>query len=948
MSDPFSKSDSPAQTDTSAEDVPLMFLVVNGDNRVMRVSEAALAALSQPRKALIGRSLQELGLDPQSTAPALEEFADLSLKWVSIRARHELTDASDNQAVTLYLLAPRRDLGERLEKLQQENQRLISCLEGTGVGTWQWNLATGNASYDSRWADILGFTPEELAPHSLSTWQRRAHPKDLKQARAALTAHLNGETPCFEIEMRLRHKDEHWVWVHVRGRAFPTAPGDTDPTLFGTLTCLEENRELFRKAERSELLMSRTGRAAGVGGWELDLETNELIWTEETRRIHGVPADFVPSVDTAIDFYAPEARPLIAEAVETALADGTPWDLELPFIRHTGERIWVRALGEVEYRDGIAVSLFGAFLDITERVERTRELAQARQEAQETRARLWSAIEALPEAFVLYDREDRAVMFNSKYLNIYAESAEAIRRGEQFETILRAGLDNQQYPEAIGREDDWLAERMERHRNPKGPIEQVLPGDRYLQIHEVRLENGDTVGFRIDVTQLKRQQRELADKAYALEVAATTDPLTGLSNRRGLETVMARIGHMGEAGETYGVLHLDLDRFKPINDVFGHAAGDHLLCRVAEILRHNVRTGDHVARVGGDEFVVVLKSPVTEARAAKIASRIIAHCNQPVMWEDKTLHFGASIGIALGPPAEMTAMLHNADIALYEAKKSGRNCHHFFTAELRNWVETRKTLSDDLLMGMKRGEVIAHYQPQYSATDGRLVGIEALARWDHPTRGTLSPAVFLELAEEMGILAEVDRLIFEHALETGRLLAEGGQGLEKVSVNVSLSRLTQSQNMEWLPSTEDLPFQLCLEILEAVDVDRDFDEISWAFDGLRERGIQVEVDDFGSGRASLTSLLKIRPDRIKLDTEIVRAAAFDPVGAGSMVRAIAEMCAGLGIPMTAEGIETQEHAALMTTLGCDLLQGYFFAHPMSRADLMALRSDPGALRRPAG
>ncbi|MBS0125369.1 sensor domain-containing protein [Thetidibacter halocola] len=908
---------------------PLMFLVADGDGRITRVSDDWLTLVGCRRDDVIGRPATEfVSADDGALLGRDGTRYDCTVSTSVLTG----LDGAPCGHLAIVQGTDGRDL--LVDRLRIKSHRLQSCLEATQAATWEWNVQTGETHFNDRWAEIIGYQPDELGPVSIDTWISLAHPDDLVLSTEALERHWRGETEFYDIEARMRHKDGHWVWVHDCGRVFSrTAQGEPE-WMFGTHFSLEEQKRRQRETERMHRLLTRTGAIAGIGGWELDLETNALTWTEETRRIHGVNADYVPTVEDAITFYAPEARATIARAVERAMADGTPWDLELPFIRRSGEHIWVRAIGEVEIREGLARCLFGAFQDVTERVLRDQELDTARQAAQQAQERLWAAFEALPEAFVLYDADDRAVLFNEKYRQTYSESGGAIEIGQRFEDILREGLRKGQYPEAIGREQTWLKQRLELHRNPLGPLEQELPGDRHLKIHEVRLPNGDTVGFRVDVTQLKRQKAELKQKARALEIAATTDPLTGLHNRRGLESVMQDLTSWADEDDRFGLLHVDLDRFKPINDVFGHPAGDFLLRRVADILKSTVRSGDFVSRIGGDEFVAVLNAPCSDEAAQDIAQRIIRCCGEPVCWGDKTLRFGASVGVALGSVADLPRMLIDADIALYEAKKGGRNCHHVFNAALRRKVEDRKALSDDLLVGLQRGEIVAHYQPQLRAADLSLVGIEALARWHHPDRGVLQPADFFAIAEELGMMPEIDRLVCDQAIETGHAIASAGHALATVSVNAGLPRLTQARDFDWLPATRDFPFRLSVEVLETVDVDRDFDEIAWVFDDLRERGIRVEIDDFGSGRASLTALLKIRPDRIKLDTQIVRAALFDPTGAGSMMRAIAEMCRGLGIPMTAEGIETRKHANLMRDVGCDILQGFHFAHPLPHESLM--------------
>jgi diguanylate cyclase (GGDEF)-like protein len=395
-------------------------------------------------------------------------------------------------------------------------------------------------------------------------------------------------------------------------------------------------------------------------------------------------------------------------------------------------------------------------------------------------------------------------------------------------------------------------------------------------------------------------------------------------------------------GERLAVLHIDLDRFKPINDVFGHNAGDFLLQHVADILRGAVRACDAVARVGGDEFVVVLDAPTDEVIAELVAHRIISACAKVVNWDGKNLHFGASVGIALGEATQFSQLLTDADIALFEAKGAGRGRLHMFDAALRERVHRRKSLSDDLLRALESDEIVAFYQPQVDAADGRFIGYEALVRWQHPRLGIMTPGEFLGVAEDLGVMHEIDERVARQAISTGLELVSMGHDIASVSVNASLGRLTQADEFSWLPDARTLPFGFCIEVLEAIDVDRDFDEIAWVLDSYRQRGCHIEIDDFGSGRASLTSLLKIRPDRIKLDIEIVRAAAMDATGAGSMVRAIAEMCKGLGVPMTAEGVESREHADLMRELGCDKLQGFHFSRPMSKADLIAWVESRGA------
>jgi diguanylate cyclase (GGDEF)-like protein/PAS domain S-box-containing protein len=496
-------------------------------------------------------------------------------------------------------------------------------------------------------------------------------------------------------------------------------------------------------------------------------------------------------------FHGPGTSAETVGRVRAAVGALQPIRVRLLNYRKDGTSFWIDLRTSL-LRDDDGVPRFWASVmhDITADIEMEQRLAAARAEAHEARERLLAAIDAMPDGFVLHDADDRAILFNERYRRIYPASAAAIRPGARFEDVLRAGLRVGQYVEAIGREEEWLRERMAQHRAPDGPLEQELPGDRHVRVHEIRLPTGDTVGIRSDITVLKRQKRELEARARALDAAARTDPLTGLLNRRGLDLEIEAIRRGRRAGEMFAVLHIDLDRFKPVNDVFGHAAGDHLLREVAGILRASVRRGDLVARVGGDEFAVLLKSRMGSATGLNVAEEIAAACSAPVEWNGRPLHFGCSIGVAIGPREEIGDLLRHADIALYEAKEAGRGRAALFTPDVRRRIEERKQLSDEVLAGIERREFVAHYQPQVNATDRALAGAEALVRWNHPGRGLLQPSAFLQVAEELGVLSEIEDQVLDHATATVAELRDAGVPLPALSFNLGLMRLARLRDAD--------------------------------------------------------------------------------------------------------------------------------------------------------
>ncbi|GAA3868174.1 EAL domain-containing protein [Celeribacter arenosi] len=715
----------------------------------------------------------------------------------------------------------------------------------------------------------------------------------------------------------------------------------------------EMNRLRLKESRKSEelsktaILLEQVKELTGIGGWELKLDPPSLRWTDETKRIHELPLDYEPNLDEALQFYGPEARAAIESSIEKAMSDGLGWDLELPLTTALGNDIWVRAAGRPIFENGINTGLIGAFQDITERRKIAQTLQDSETKAKKAQQRLWGAIEALPEAFVMYDAEDRLVTCNKKYKEVYAASAPAIFEGAAFEDIIQFGLDNGQYPEAVGQEEAWLQERLERHKNPSGPMEQSVVGDRFLQIHEVRTEQGDTVGFRTDVTELHRQKRalerqasEMERQALALikamqdaEAASLTDGLTGLGNRRGLDMLLEDWEQRVAPGFEVVLIHVDLDRFKAINDVFGHAAGDHVLCVVSQILRDSVRSNEYIARVGGDEFVIAATFKNAQSAAEIIADRIIKACQESVDFNGQELRFGASIGIALAKNIGIGDLMENADIALYDAKSSGRNRCTLFTPELRAVAEEKKCMADELLRAFADDQIFPHFQPQVSAEDQSLVGVEALARWQHPTMGLVPPDVFLPVAEELGRLGDIDDIILRTSLETVQRLKLQGIQIPKLSVNLSYRRLKAKSLLNQVEDLRPWPCRLAFELLETIDYDQDADSFSWILDKLRDQDIEIELDDFGSGRASITTLLRLRPDRIKIDRQLVSSIAHEDSSANPLVKAICEMGNSLNIEMTAEGVETEAQAKVLKHLGCSVFQGYLFAPALSEQDL---------------
>ncbi len=456
------------------------------------------------------------------------------------------------------------------------------------------------------------------------------------------------------------------------------------------------------------------------------------------------------------------------------------------------------------------------------------------------------------------------------------------------------------------------------------------------------------VGAEWDVTedvmlnQALERARILAETRSAeLEVAkariehnALHDPLTGLPNRRYLDEELERLSKaVWAAGREIALLHLDLDRFKQINDTLGHSAGDAMLMHVAQLLRQNVRRDDFVARIGGDEFVIVCAIEKGSDYLDDIASRIIRQGSRPVSYQGHQCRFGISIGIAAEDNAiDAERLLINADIALYRAKSRGRNRYEFFTDALQSEITKNRKVADDILGGLERGEFITYYQPQFDAHTQEIAGVEALVRWAHPVEGILAPEVFLRTAEELNVVSMIDRIVLEQTLKNFEHWNKLGLGVPRVSVNVSARRLRDEELIDGLKKMKIKPGTLSFELLESIFLDETDEIVRWNVDQLKELGIDIEIDDFGTGYASIVSLLKLQPRRLKIDRQLVQPIV-KVVRQRHLVESIVDIGKTLGIGVIAEGVETLEHARILKKIGCDELQGFAFGQPLSAPDL---------------
>ena len=424
-----------------------------------------------------------------------------------------------------------------------------------------------------------------------------------------------------------------------------------------------------------------------------------------------------------------------------------------------------------------------------------------------------------------------------------------------------------------------------------------------------------------NITERKRSEAMLSH-------AAAHDALTDLPNRTML---LARLDAALEHGEQVGVLFLDLDRFKVVNDGLGHAAGDLLLVQVAIRLREAMRPDDLVARIGGDEFVVLCRNADLEVTTA-VANRVLEVLAQPMATAGGgDLVVGSSIGAALAGPGDSAELaLRDADTAMYAAKAAGGGRVHHFAKELRDAVVRTHELEVDMRLAVRTTGLSLVYQPIVDVTLGRVIGCEALVRWSHPVRGPLPPQEFVEVAEQSDLILELGDWVLRHALfDAASWVAPLGVPLPTVSVNVSIRQLLApgfaAQVRARLEEAEVDATRLCLEVTETALV-TDIDQIVLALETLRDVGVHLSIDDFGTGHASLTYLARFPVDQVKVDRSFVAGLGVD-AGSAAIIGGVIAMAHTFDLRVVAEGVETEGQLAALQDLGCDAVQGFLLSVP---------------------
>ncbi|MGM0516715.1 MAG: EAL domain-containing protein [Pseudomonadota bacterium] len=706
----------------------------------------------------------------------------------------------------------------------------------------------------------------------------------------------------------------------LRTRKLPIQGPDGKPRyLLGIAEDVTEKR-------RDEHRLREAQRVARMGEWELDLDSGAAVWPEQTRRILGVGHSEAATLDTLKRHCHPDDWTSVEQALADVRAGADDYDVEYR-VRLEGDEIRrVHSRAEVDRdRDGVPRRLVGVVQDVTERVRN------------EERQRLANAVfENTTEAVIVTDAESRILRVNPAFTEITGYQADEVLgrdpkllKSDRHDPSFYAGL-----WEELSTKGHWRGEIWNRRRDGR-----VFPA--WQTISAVYDRSGTLrqyVSLMSDITPLKEVEQRLDYMAYH-------DALTSLPNRHLLNDRLAHaIVQAQRRDEMVGVLFLDLDRFKNINDSLGHPLGDELLRSVADRLVAAIRESDMVARLGGDEFVVVAESVEDEDRLAMLAEKLLGVFHEPFHVQGHELSVDASIGISVFPVdgAQPSILVRNADTAMYRAKASRRNSYVFYTAELTERASAKVRMEMELRHALARGEIHVAFQPQVDLETERVVGVEALLRWHSAKLGDISPAEVIPLAEETRLILPIGRWMLEQACREFLSLQESGKAVERLAVNVSPIQIQQGDLVEIVEevlATTGMPAdRLEIEVTEEafmLDPKLAVDTLN----AIHELGVQLAVDDFGTGFSSLAYLKEFPVTRLKIDQSFVR----DMLEHGddlAIVRSVIALGRSLELEVIAEGVESRAHVDRLREDGCKEGQGYYFSAPLERPaliDWLALR-----------
>ncbi|WP_415406235.1 EAL domain-containing protein [Sulfurovum sp. CS9] len=602
------------------------------------------------------------------------------------------------------------------------------------------------------------------------------------------------------------------------------------------------------------------------------------------------------------------------------LDQGEEWHGELINRRKDDSLLYEKASIIPIYVEGELAQYLAIKLDITDYVEQQQKLQQSA-----------AVYETIGDGIMITDSEKKILSINPAFIQMFGYDEEELV-GQEPMIITSIKHDRAFYKRmwySLTTRDRWTGKIYNRTKSGK-----VLPI--WLTITVVRDKIGAIANFIAIYTNLE----EIIEMEEKADFLAYHDSLTHLPNRAHFEREIVHIFDLAKINaEMIAVLFIDLDRFKVINDTLGHYVGDEMLVYLAKRIKNILRKDDLFARIGGDEFVIILDPVKTREEAALMAEKILAVTKEPIEVQNYHLTTSASIGIALYPNDGLgkNEIIKHADSAMYHAKESGKDRYEFYTEQLSIDIQMRLDLEQELKHALKKKELYLHYQPQYDLENRKVFGAEALLRWYNPSLGQVPPDVFISVAEETGIIIDIGYFVFEEACREFMHWKKQGLDIDSISVNISSIQFREEDIFEKFKKIIEKvgisPHNIDIEITESFIMEYSTTSLS-ILEDFRSIGCQISIDDFGTGYSSMSYMKSLPLDTIKIDKSFVMDLPYDTHDV-EVSKAIIALSNSLGYKVIAEGIENELQEIFLRENGCNIGQGYYFGRPMDASAFVA-------------
>jgi diguanylate cyclase (GGDEF)-like protein/PAS domain S-box-containing protein len=799
----------------------------------------------------------------------------------------------------------------RREALLNEAQRLSK------IGSWMWDLTNGEEWWSDELYRILQID-RDCGGRPYERFFALVHPHD-RQRFLDGSARAAAGGPPEPVDIRVLLPDGRERVFHVEGKVAVDDRGQV-VRMHGTLQDVTERKATQTALYLTEMRYREAQRIAKLGNWEWNLVTNASWWSEELYRIlEEDPERFPATFESFVTKFHPDDRQALIDGQQSVRQGASPYSpVESRVVLADGRLKLIEQLLEMRVDEyGQPAAVVGTVRDITE--QRALE-----QRLLESETRYATTVELAAVGIAHIDARGRFAWANQRLRDMLGYSGEELANLTVWD---------------VSHPDDVHVTDGDRRLLHTGEIDTLRAEKRYVRKEGSTLWVRITSAVRRGVDGALLYDVSVVEDITARKIAeervrylATHDELTGLPNRALFGELL---GHAIETARRHGrqcaVVFLDLDRFKIVNDSLGHAAGDLLLREIAQRLRTSVRTSDVIARLGGDEFVLLLEEVADSSVAVAVAKKILSSLRVPVEIGRHECRVTGSIGIATYPldAGDASTLMKHADMAMYRAKEEGKNNFQFYSADTSPMSVEHLVLEAHLARALERQEFSIQYQPKVDILTGEIKGAEALIRWWNAELGTVSPAHFIPLAEDTGLIVPIGKWVLRAACEQN--VAWQRRGLPKIvmSVNLSPRQFKDPALLDdiaaVLQETSMAPELLELEITESM-IMHDVDDAARKADAIKRLGVRLAIDDFGTGYSSLSQLKRFPIDTLKVDRSFVRDVANSEEDR-VIARTIISLGKALGVTVVAEGVETDEQLAFLRENACDEVQGYYFSKP---------------------